>query len=370
MKKQSLALLLLAAMLLSLLSGCGAAQEHMTDPSEEATSGTQENAEDGIIAFRPVDCGVQAQEIYEYPYLGMTAVFTQTVLEGLDSRELFAFAQEDYLDADTLLYGVLCFYVTTQEQREQSGMSVDLSAWLDSLQNLGALGVYHRDALDKLDELTGCDTHKELGRSADGTYVYYLSTSSGADGALCRELLSADVTLTQMLPLDLEAGYSAFSAARIEGVEQVGSFSTEDIFGTAYDQTVFADYDLTLVNVFATWCTPCVEEMPELEKLRQAFDEKGIRLGIVAVVLDVRTERGTDDDALERARLLYERSGAQFPFLLPDDGEMNGRLTGIENIPESFFVDANGNIISEPYVGARSLSEWTQVVEEVLEASK
>lgn len=373
MKKQSLAALLLAAMLLSLLTGCGAAenpavQTPSTSGAVEAAPGQDAPDEEGIVAFRPVDCGLQAQEIYDYPFLGLTASFSRTLLDKLDSREVFAYTQEDYLDADTLHYALICFAETTQEQRGQSGMSVDLFAWQESLKKLGALGVYHTDALAQLDALTGCDTHQKLGQSADGSFVYYLSTNSQADEALRKELLDADITLAEMLPLDLEGGYSAFSAARMEGVEQVGSFSTEDIFGTAYDQTVFAGYDLTLVNVFATWCSPCVEEMPELEKLRQAFEAQGIRLGVVAIVLDVRTQSGTDENALERAKLLYERSGAQFPFLLPDESEMNGRLTGIESIPESFFVDGNGNIVSEPYVGARSLAQWTQVVEGELEA--
>lgn len=42
---------------------------------------------------------------------------------------------------------------------------------------------------------------------------------------------------------------------------------------------------------------------------------------------------------------------------------MNGRLTGIESIPESFFVDGSGNIVSEPYIGARTLAQWREIVE-------
>ena len=47
----------------------------------------------------------------------------------------------------------------------------------------------------------------------------------------------------------------------------VGKFETKGVDGKDYTEKVFSDYDLTLVNVFTTWCSPCVNEIPELEKL-------------------------------------------------------------------------------------------------------
>ena len=46
----------------------------------------------------------------------------------------------------------------------------------------------------------------------------------------------------------------------------VGEFSMQDIQGETYTQDMFADYDLTMVNVFTTWCTPCVNEIPDLQR--------------------------------------------------------------------------------------------------------
>ena len=52
----------------------------------------------------------------------------------------------------------------------------------------------------------------------------------------------------------------------------LGEFSLEDINGEVYTQEMFAEYDLTMVNVFATWCSPCVKEIPDLEKLHQEME--------------------------------------------------------------------------------------------------
>lgn len=362
MKLRSICLLLASALLLTVLVGCSADRaDGLSDT--QMTDGQDEPLGDDIVAFRPVDCGVQSQSIYEYPFLGMTATLPQTLLEKLDSREVFAFTDADYTADYAVSYAVLRFSVTTREQCEEEGMSVDIFAWEAALEKLGALGVYAKDRVAELDALTACDTHEKLGESPDGAYEYYLSTNRAGNAALIAELKSTEVTIGTMHTLDPSLGYSAFSEDRLSGVETVGDFSTEDIFGNAYTQEVFAEYDLTLVNVFATWCSPCVQEIPELEKLRADFAHRGIGLGVVAVVLDVKTANGIDDAALERAQTLYARSEAKFPFLLPDESEMNGRLTGIESVPESFFVDRNGNIVSEPYIGANSQRGWTEIVE-------
>lgn len=340
----------LFALLLSLVLLCGVALAEESD----------------MLLFRPVDCGIQTLDVYEYPFMGMSFTLPQALLEKIDSREVFVMPMEDYLDENTIRYAALRFSTTNEEQRTQEGMSVDFYAWEEELGRLGAIGVYHKDAVAEINSLTGCDVHTNLGESADGTFQYYISISSSADSALAADLEQTQVTITAMAALNMEDGHTAFSEARVEGVNTVGAFATEDVFGNGYTQEVFQQYDLTLVNAFATWCSPCVQEMPELEKLRQAFEEKGVKLGVVAVVLDAKTVLGLDEGAVERAQALSKASKAQFPFLIPDDGEMNGRLTGIEAVPESFFVDGSGNIVGETYVGARSLEAWTAIVNEEL----
>lgn len=316
-----------------------------------------------MVVFRPVDCGMQALDVYEFPFMGMSFTLPRTLLEKLNSREVFAMPVEDYADENTIRYAGLRLSTTNEEQRSQEGLSVDFFAWEESLGRLGAVGVYHKDAVAELDTITGCDVHTKVGESADGTFQYYVSTSSSADSELAAAVQQTSVTITDMAALNLNDGHTAFSEARVENVQNVGSFATEDVFGNSFTQEYFQQYDLTLVNAFTTWCSPCVREMPELEKLRQSFAEKGVKLGVAAMVLDVKTAQGIDEGALERAQMLSKASGAQFPFVIPDDAELGGRLTGIEAVPESFFVDANGNIVGETYVGARNMQAWTEIVE-------
>jgi len=149
----------------------------------------------------------------------------------------------------------------------------------------------------------------------------------------------------------------------------LGKFTTQDINGNECTQDIFKEYDLTLVNIFATWCTPCVAEMPELEKLYQQMKGQGVN--VVGFVMDGIDEDGKVIQAdLKTAQALVERTGVTYPILLPDDTGLNGRLTGIEAFPETFFVDKNGNVVGKTYVGSAGLEDWLEAVETELAALK
>ena len=147
----------------------------------------------------------------------------------------------------------------------------------------------------------------------------------------------------------------------------IGSFTMEDINGESYTESMFQDYDLTLVNVFATWCSPCIEEIPHLEQLSQDMADNGVH--VVGIVLDTLASDGTvDTDAVEAAQTLATELETSYPFLIPDSGLMNGLLTGIQSVPTTFFVDSEGNLLERAYLGSRSLTEWTEIVNTELEA--
>lgn len=147
-----------------------------------------------------------------------------------------------------------------------------------------------------------------------------------------------------------------------QNADTVGEFSMQDVEGQTYTQEMFAEYDLTMVNVFATWCSPCVNEIPDLQKLYDEMKDKGVN--VVGIVLDgVDSSGNVDEEAVENAKILAEYTGAVYPFLIPDKGNLNGRLSGINAVPETFFIDKEGNIVGETYSGSRSFEEWKEIVE-------
>lgn len=329
-------------------------------------------AEDGTPVSKTAkaaEMGFQVQDEYEFPYMGLNFTLPDTLKEQMDSSDVLMMTAEEWTeDMSGLEYAFLHWNKLTDEQKEEDVnlLGTGYDEWLASIERVGTLGVYSTDVIDKLDEITGCTEHKELGTSADGKFKYYLSTNKDADKDLTDEIEQIKTTLTDMTPFNNQQ--SAFDLP-VEGAnldaENVGTFETADINGNTYTESVFSDYDLTLVNAFTTWCSPCVNEMPELEQLYQDMKDQGV--GVVGMIIDAVDEEGNTDEAvLEKAKVLQEKTGVTYPLLIPDAGKLNGRIQGLQSFPESFFVDKNGNIVSDPIMGSNDLEGWKAAVEEQL----
>lgn len=108
--------------------------------------------------------------------------------------------------------------------------------------------------------------------------------------------------------------------------------------------------EVVLLNVWATWCGPCVEEMPSMQRLYETLGPEGLHIVAVSVDaepggLDLDGRRG--GDVAEFA----SRFGLTFDVWRDPAGEIQNayRTTGI---PESFLIDRDGKIIKKE-IGAR-----------------
>ena len=320
--------------------------------------------------FKPSETTVQAQDSYEYPFLGLNMKLPEELLKQIKEQTIAMISNEVWNDnADAIKYAYISWSEMTEEQKEAEvdKMGTAYDDWYNSLAKVGAIGIYDEDSEKELDKITGCTEHKEIGSSSDGKYKYYLSTNKDADESLKKEVEKIDVTLTEMTPFQLLSAFDQPQETSNAGDStNVGKFETKGVDGKDYTEKVFSDYDLTLVNVFTTWCSPCVNEIPELEKLYEEMKEKGV--GVVGVVLDtVGDDAKQNEDTVKKAGVLQEKTKASYPFLVPDSTMMNGRLNGISAFPETFFVDKEGNIVGETYSGSHSLDEWKEIVEKELE---
>ena len=150
--------------------------------------------------------------------------------------------------------------------------------------------------------------------------------------------------------------------------KKAGSFSSfraSTLEGAPVDERLFSDYKLTMINVWATFCGPCLNEMPELGELSKNYASKGVQ--IVGVVIDAAESDGSiSQSQVELARQLVERTGASYTHLLPSADLLSAGLSGVSSVPTTFFVDAKGNLVGESYVGARSADEWQGIIDGLL----
>lgn len=338
----------------------------------DATAADGEANSSDLVAgtFKPSETTVPAQDSYEYPFLGLTMKLPEELLKQIKAQTIAMISNEGWNEnGDVIKYAYLSWSEMTEEQKEEEvdKLGTAYEDWCNSLGKIGVIGVYDEDSQKELDKITGCTEHKEIGSSSDGKYKYYLSTNKDAEESLKKEVEEIDVTLTEMTP---PQQLSAFdqpqdTSSNAENSATVGKFETKGIDGKDYTEKVFSDYDLTLVNIFTTWCSPCVNEIPELEKLYEEMKEKGV--GVVGVVLDTVGDDGKqDEETVKKAGVLQDKTKASYPFLIPDSTMMNGRLNGISAFPETFFVDKEGNIVGETYTGSHTLDEWKEIVEKEL----
>ena len=98
---------------------------------------------------------------------------------------------------------------------------------------------------------------------------------------------------------------------------------------------------VVLVNVWATWCPPCVDEMPSMEKLYREL--KGENFEILAVSIDALGEKAVAP--------FMKKYNLSFPALMDPDGTIK-TLFQTTGVPESFIVNQEG-ILIEKVIGPK-----------------
>ena len=135
-------------------------------------------------------------------------------------------------------------------------------------------------------------------------------------------------------------------------------FTTTDLEGNEVTQDILKDYDVTMVNVWATWCKYCVSEMPEIEKL---YEELPDNTNIIAICTD-------GDTKTDAAKELLNKTGAKFTTLKLSDELQENVIEYVKGYPTTFFVDKDGKVIGKLQIGTpASEGEITQAYKDLIE---
>ena len=135
-------------------------------------------------------------------------------------------------------------------------------------------------------------------------------------------------------------------------------FSTTDMDGNKVTNDIFADYDLTVVNFWATYCNPCIDELPELAEWKKELPDNVNLIGLLVNV----DEKGSDQYKL--AEKIIKETGADYQHLIATE-EFDDLISDLVGVPTTFFVDSTGKIIGEPFAGA-DVDAYKQTVEDYL----
>jgi peroxiredoxin len=106
---------------------------------------------------------------------------------------------------------------------------------------------------------------------------------------------------------------------------------------------------VVVLNLWATWCPPCVEEMPSMERLYGALRDADFALLAVS----------QDEDGKRVVAPFVERTRLSFPVLLDPERQVGDRY-GVSGYPETFVIDRNGLVV-EHVIGPRDWDAPAQI---------
>lgn len=145
----------------------------------------------------------------------------------------------------------------------------------------------------------------------------------------------------------------------------LSSFTAATLDGEPVTQEIFKGKKVTMVNIWATFCKPCINEMPDLQKLNEDFADKGFQ--VVGIVCDIYETDGVfDEDSIDLAKSIVEDTGVKYLNLLPTDDLKAAKLNEVTAVPETIFVDENGKQIGQSFVGSRTYDEWANIISSIL----
>jgi cytochrome c biogenesis protein CcmG, thiol:disulfide interchange protein DsbE len=125
--------------------------------------------------------------------------------------------------------------------------------------------------------------------------------------------------------------------------QPVPSFSLTGLDGHAVDLATQRG-KVVILNFWATWCPPCVEEMPSLERLHRTLGPEGL------VVISVSVD---EDEATLRE--FVTKHGVTFPVLRDPSRRVANDVYRTTGFPETFVIDAAG-VLREKFIGP---AEWS-----------
>ena len=149
-----------------------------------------------------------------------------------------------------------------------------------------------------------------------------------------------------------------YAAEAIENGTSFGEFTSTDLDGNEVTEAIFAEKDLTVLNIWGTYCGPCKDEMPELAKWAEELPDN---VQIIGMVIDV-PER--DADMIKTAKEICADTGVKY-INITDNDSVEALLTSVEAIPTTFILDSEGKTVCTPIVGA-DVASYQKAVEEYL----
>lgn len=374
--KKILSLILTGTLTAAALTGCGngsgesnakgASTESSSDKAANETDNTQEsdNASDlPQWEYGKFTASVEDGKI-DLSGMGVVIDLPEELKDKADSIGVRGSVTNEYGYA-------LIYWINPDDPDNTSYEIVDLEADINS---------YTVDELVAEDYGVTKDVIADLGSNGDFNYyayredTWYEGDSSYFDEGVLAEL--DEEHKTEYLE------FLSYSSELIDNITFVDFLVPEALGADDFDNEALLNFEITdldgnpvtvsdyvsankvtMINFWGTFCGPCINEMPYLAELEEAYKDQGFEiLGMTCDVYD--SEGNYQDDIVLDAKDIIEDTGVEYPVLIASvDLKNYARLTAY---PTTFFVDSEGKLLTSPIVGSQTKEEWEATIKELL----
>ncbi|MBR0260352.1 MAG: TlpA family protein disulfide reductase [Selenomonadaceae bacterium] len=158
-------------------------------------------------------------------------------------------------------------------------------------------------------------------------------------------LLAAGLLLSGCGDNSADVNNSPNTAQASPVAKSVPSFTAKTIKGETVTNEIFASKKITVVNIWGTFCPPCIAEMPELGEMARSLPADAQIIGLVC--------DATEDSAqqIKKAQEITHQSNANFVNIIPDE-QLLRFMENVEAVPTTIFVNSKGEVVGKAIIGA------------------
>lgn len=324
-----------------------------------------------LLMFALAGCHVFAEEeafrAMDIEEVGASLALPKDAVDNYMLEVAFSVEPEDAMDlGEAIVKMAYIYYFPELNEMYERGEQISeeiieemsravCEVWVYPEGQLGA----RVEAGEALDQVMGLAACAEIGRQDGRVYLFGEHPADAAGmsentAAMYEELRAQMPEIkqrTKLIPIVEPAPFSADESAIEAGT--VVALEGADMDGNPVDtKELFKKAKLTMVNIWATFCGPCINEMPDLGRMAEAMPEGSQLVGVI-----------TDFDGNEDlAKEILEKSNAKFFQIIPDANKST-TLQSVMAVPTTLFVDHDGKLVGEPVVGSRSEADYVKEIE-------
>ena len=139
-------------------------------------------------------------------------------------------------------------------------------------------------------------------------------------------------------------------------------FTADTLDGQTIDSAeLFAGAKVTMLNIWGTYCYPCLMEMPDLGQIAKDYADADFQ--IVGLICDVDSP---DSDTGATAKEQIAETGADYTHLLATPEMIKNVMFDVYAVPTTLFLDSEGKLLCSAVVGSNSYGTWAAAIDELL----